>query len=790
MKLDQEFHKSDGIEKPGSAVLYSAGDHADLLYNTSDKTLVFDYTIPGNPPESGTAEITIEGMDGPYPINLKKAIEDKLSKEYKDKFTVSLVGNGIKIATAGKGAGYSITNVRGSANLDKTVTKNNTDGGTIDYANNKVYFPAEVENPSYGALFNDPGMEIIQGVNDKVDITVVKINGDRVTIPITLDPGIYDYNNKHLIDSKLYNALKDELNISTGSTLSMTTKEKGNGAKIIIEGTTTAPIFKTPYRDPVSYQNDRDYILCEIRGNVNVDGMKVSDYDNTMTFTYSSPSNNGTENREITVRVDPEESYTADDLVKNLQDKIDKEIGAGNLVVSNNGGKITIKGATITNHRSITNFDGPLYDKILRGPTFSETKKYNEIDGNNKGDKQLAYIIGRNQMEPETIEEIKANCNVVIYPELNDELTFDMKYDEVVSVNEDGTKNTVPRSTEVTVTLPAGEYDRKKIADTIQELTRQELEKINCPFNPEFFRATIGLGALGIEEPENLAVKTENTLILSYKSPDDGSVEYDHVKIEGIRGTLAYRVFYKASETPCPTQVIGSADISEGVAIKSGVNDVFTVRYEGKPITVDIPAGSYSAEEIVNLLNSCYKRMGVDLRASQKGDNLMLFSRENGSFEIDPISGSASYDLFYGGSWRKEDDSYIGIHSGRRTDSYIWYEKTRLDQHLMRINTTGVSTVERALKAINRLDGANNYLLHWRGLNGANENRSTRTYDRNVIQIENLTKSESDIRDTDIPTELSNLKKQQLIQQFQNNVAKQNKETITSMVLNQLNQRG
>ncbi len=97
--------------------------------------------------------------------------------------------------------------------------------------------------------------------------------------------------------------------------------------------------------------------------------------------------------------------------------------------------------------------------------------------------------------------------------------------------------------------------------------------------------------------------------------------------------------------------------------------------------------------------------------------NLMFYTTENGAYDIDKFAGSASDELFYGAD--KRDDNEIGIHYGRRTNSYIWYDKTRADEHLMRINTTGVTTVDRALKAISRLDYANDYLSKWRAVSGA-----------------------------------------------------------------------
>ncbi len=784
-KIDQIFHKSSSTDQPGSALLPDAGKHADLLEGTSGKTLTFDYTIPGE----GTkhVEIPINGMQGSGIYALVSALNTNMPEEHKDNITISVYNGGLRITTKGKGAGYSISNVGGTANLDKTVSTANTSGGSIDYKHNQVKFPAEINNYYYGELFYDPGMEIVAGENDIVQITVTDPDGNTQSKAITLDPGIYT--SSWDITKQLRDEFGGMVNIYAGSTLSLETKEDGKGASISIDGT-TAPIFQKPNRDSAHNRIESRRQKCTLQGNVDVNGIKISDYDNTMKFKFGYSSGGVHKEEEVVVTVPPEDSYTPKELADALQASLDINPGKEQLVVScDDRGRITIKGATITKDRSISEFEGPLFDKVFRGPYYTKVTDHGETPGTCKGDKSVAFIIGRNHMEPETEDEIESKCNIVIYPEQNDKLTFNMKFYEVTE-NADGTKTTTERCVEINLTLPAGEYDRKKIAETVQELTRQQLSFPGSPFDPDNFKATIGLAPLGIPEPGNLAETTENTLVLSYKSPDDGSLEYDHIKIEGVRGNLAYRVFYKASETPSPTQVVGAANIANGVVIQSGVNDTFTVGFNGKPITVSLPSGTFSGEEIVHFLNKQYERMGADIRTSIKGDNLMIFSLENGEFNIDPISGSASYDLFYGGESRQDDDSFIGIHSGRRTDSYIWYEKTRLDQHLMRINTTGVTTIDRALKAIARLDNAHSYLLTCRGLNGANENRSARTYERNATLIENLRNSESSLRDTDMAAEISNLQKQQIIQQFQDNLLTQNKETVTDMVLKQLNQRG
>ena len=159
----------------------------------------------------------------------------------------------------------------------------------------------------------------------------------------------------------------------------------------------------------------------------------------------------------------------------------------------------------------------------------------------------------------------------------------------------------------------------------------------------------------------------------------------------------------------------------------------------------------------------------------------MFYTTENGAYSIDKISGNGSDDRFYGAD-KRDEDTEIGIHFGRRTDSYIWYSKTRADDHLMRINTTGVTTMERALKAIERIDYANSYLLGWRALAGVTKNRSEHTYERNQVYIENLENSDSSIRDADMPSEVAEAARRKLVMQAQGYVLAKQKENQQSVL--------
>lgn len=251
--------------------------------------------------------------------------------------------------------------------------------------------------------------------------------------------------------------------------------------------------------------------------------------------------------------------------------------------------------------------------------------------------------------------------------------------------------------------------------------------------------------------------------------------------IDGVRGNSAYRLFYDATQSPRPSRIIGKSDLSGGVTIISGQNDELTFELDGVPLTVKIPAGTYDSRSVSEALNKELEAIPCLVRAVDNNGNLMFYTTENGAYDIDKFTGSASDELFYGAD-KRDDDNEIGIHYGRRTNSYIWYDKTRADEHLMRINTTGVTTVDRALKAINRLDYANDYLLKWRAVSGAQRNRSEHAYSVNAATVENLESAESGIRDADIAEEVKAAAKQKLIMQAQGYIMSKQKENSQSVL--------
>ena len=337
---------------------------------------------------------------------------------------------------------------------------------------------------------------------------------------------------------------------------------------------------------------------------------------------------------------------------------------------------------------------------------------------------------------------------------------------------------------EVGFNIPEGSYYPDEIAAAIQTAGREAMGKMTDvngdPLPAENFHATIGLSAIGVSE-NSTGIDNSDKLILSYIVPDNGTVKQVDAIIDGVRGNSAYRLFYDATQSPRPSRIIGKSDLSGGVTIISGQNDELTFELDGVPLTVKIPAGTYDSRSVSEALNKELEAIPCLVRAADNNGNLMFYTTENGAYDIDKFAGSASDELFYGAD-KRDDDNEIGIQYGRRTNSDNRNDKTRADEHLMRINTTGVTTVDRALKAISRLDYANDYLSKWRAVSGAQRNRSEHAYSVNAATVENLESAESGIRDADIAEEVKADAKQKLIMQAQGYIMSKQKENSQSVL--------
>lgn len=762
---------SGTVKEPASVRISGADSHFPMTVDSTNNTITMDYTAPdaADPTQLKRESLTITVPDGVYAsgadyadaINAAIAADPALNGKIKASYSSSGSSRGLTFTTVAGGDNVSLGNIGGSSKINQYKKTNPAVGGTTVPGENKVKYPAYIRNTNFGTLFDGEGVEINE-TND-----CVSINIDGTNYSFTLTHGVYaGSTGRNALVSQLDNGLAGSgATVSGTGELRITTSSVGSGASIDLAGDNTAPYFKRAQMSAAPQKADRDFRPCRITGKRSFSSIDIKDYCNEFTFDYSDNGNS----QKITVSV-AEGAYTIQGLAAAMQASIDGQIGAGQLKVGAESGKLSITGVKVGNSQAFSNFEGRLFNRVFQDIAYSNVRNHSETVGTTTGS-AVSYIIGRNEMNPETAEEIETDTNVIIYTGLNDKLVFDLTYKgEVYKVD---------------ITIPAGGYDPEGVADAIRKAGRETLANMRDvngdPLPAEYFHATIGLGAIGVKDELNVTIPSNDKLILSYILPNNGTIKQADAIIDGVRGSAAYKLFYAATQSPQPTRVIGKSDLGNGITIESGKNDTISFELDGQQISATVPAGTYTCGELSGELNKQYEALGCIVRTMDNKGKLMFYTTENGAYSIDRISGNGADDMFYGAD-KRDEDTEIGIHFGRRTDSYIWYNKTRADDHLMRINTTGVTTMERALKAIDRLDYANRYLLGWRSLAGVTKNRSEHTYERNQVYIENLEAADSSIRDADMPSEVAEAARQKLVMQAQSYVMAKQKENQMSVL--------
>ncbi len=767
---DPYYNSATGnVETPATITAGSIASHLPkVVTGTNDNTITMDYSYPdpSNPANTKTDKLTITIPNGTYTTAaaLTNAINQSINDDpsLKDKITASYSNGSITFTTSGRGDGYSLKNMGGTSNVHQRKSTNvPTDpNAVVDEGTNTVTTPARITNSNFGTICSIEDL-IIDETNDKFSMV---INGTTKEFTVRHDTYSGAAGRDDLIN-QLRTALSgmDVTVTYSGGSLEIRTNSTGTSAKIgFTANNNTAPYFKiakgTSNPTSVTKTDDR----CQIIGQKAITTVEITDYNNKMSFNFSE---NSAVNVPVNVEV-PVGSYTAAELANLIQKSIEDTLPENTLKVSvSNTGVISIKGATASGSRKFDNFQGELFDLAFQAANFSGITSHTEKAGTSSGS-TVAYIVGRNTLQPTNSDEFEAGKNVAIYSGLNDNLKFDFTLN--------GKEYTVDFN------IPNGIYTPDELANAIQKAGRTAMKNLDDSLPENIFYATIGLAKLGLGE-NTTAISSYDKLVMCMKLPNDYTIENDSVIIDGVRGNSSYRVFYSATRTPEPSRIIGKSDLSNGITIETNVNDFLSFDLDGVPVEVTIPAGTYTSKEMADYLSSEYDSQGSLVRVMDFDGRLMFYTTENGAFLFDNFKGNAANDLFYDTTGRDEDDE-IGIHKGRKTDNYLWIMKTRVDEHLMRINTTGVSTAERASKALTRLEYANSYLNRWRALSGANENRSNYALNYNQSYIENLNAADSRIRDANYATEMSEFTKQQIVNQMQDKMFAVDKERRSSIL--------
>ncbi|MDQ0157096.1 flagellin N-terminal helical domain-containing protein [Robertmurraya andreesenii] len=535
--------------------------------------------------------------------------------------------------------------------------------------------------------------------------------------------GFIDEVNRHLDQSVVTASLKD------GRYLLLSTKAEGSGQAFQAASGPGLERESLNISNSLSGSGGKTSSSVtgryEIPSNFTIDGT-----NDELLFTYSE---NGV-NYDIAVRVTHGDFAGIQDLLTELNEQLSnafqaKGIPDNQVIASASGRSIKLTTKNSGNYQ-LSSFSGDFfreamqrYDYVSPGYGVSQGSSY----------KTDSYIVGR-----ETI----VDKEIIINPNVNDRLTFDLY--------KNGAKATFDLS------LPPGKYNATEIVSQLNNQLKEALTDKGFPNDTLLFQ--IG----GIDSGTN--VDDNGKLVLKYHFVEDGRNDTGTYRIDGVRGSAAYTIFYRAQGEPAPSYTVGIVDLSQGTKIKEGVNDTFVVSVDGVQKTMILPPGEYVADDLLGMLNSQLKSSGSGLIASYYEGRLKLSSEEFGQISIDSIQGNARGTLFFEMAERKEDpDPKIQV--GANAGQAMTLDKTRLSLNLLRINTVMVHTRQHAEKALVRLDEALQKTVSERSKMGAYQNRLSSIINGNEQYHENIIGAESRIRDANMANEVMNKAKSEMLLQ-------------------------
>lgn len=724
-----------------------------ITSGTINGRYVIDDNIEIKAGENDTLELTVDGVTKTIQLEEKNYIRDDLINEINTKLndsglnaTAELLGpSGTKYAISisnnkiGEGTISISQNSNGFKPLfcepyfnvlenkvGETKTKNNEEGivGPIEIIETSAVLTGRV---------NLNKTTIIDGTNDRL-----KFNMSGEIIEINLDHGSYNASElSYMLSSKLSEKPIDvslKNNPGYGTNLVFTTQNKGDGQYFKdISGTAYSTILaSTAYIIP-STSSTGISSKYSITGKVEIENnFVVNDTNNKLSFNYLAEDIGYDVEIELTEETYINCNHLIDELNIKIQAKlVELNLNGDEILAINYGSKIRLTIKETGPNYELKDFSGTFYDAVFKKQNISEYHPYSYSGYTNPKDEQLTYIVGREDL----------NKEVVIHPYVNDILIFDFYHN--------ANKQTFE------LRLAPGLYNASSIVSEIQDKLGEELTQKG--FDPKMLEVQIG----GIDS--GTAIDDENKLVIKY-APKDGENNNGNYIIDGVRGSAAYTVFYKAQGEPSPTHTIGIVDLSNGVNITAGVNDTFIMDINGEPKTIVLEEKEYTSEELLSYINGKLGEMFTNVVASYYEGRLKLSFSEVGANTIDGIRGNAKGTLFFNID-RRESDEPERFQIGANAGNILVFNKPRVSTELMRINTITIHKPSFANKALVRIDNAINYVSNERGRIGATQNRLDSIVRSNENYGENLSAAESRIRDSDMAKEVMELTKQKILEQ-------------------------
>ena len=526
-----------------------------------------------------------------------------------------------------------------------------------------------------------------------------------------------------------------DASFSNDGKLQLTSTE--NGGSISVTSQPNNLFFKATEKDSVTYpSNETGYTSVKkayIDGVNITEPIKIDQYNNDLSFTYKM--NGASKNILITV---PDGDYYFTNaggnqsIVDYLQSEIDAQAGAGQLSVTAGPSGIRIEAVNSGSTYTLSNFSGDFYKKVL-GKCEDKTVVAGYSINNGTQQNDIAYTVGRKGIKNKTID---------VKPGINDTLKLDFTHDGTVY--------------ELEFVLDSGEYANNTIIDEIQKKLDEEL--VANGLEAGTIEATIGgvnTGVSGANDANALVFKLSNSVRLP------GQGQYI---IDGVSGNAAFSVFYQTDGELIPAYIKGVKDLSEGLTIKPG-ETTLSFDCDGVNYTLDLAEGEYTAEEIVNEINSKINAQSILVNAEIEDGLLKLSHKRIGKHTITNINGLAKDDLFFVENGEKDSYEDMKIQVGANSNQLVSLTRKPLNTAFLKINSVAITQPKYANKALLRLDNAIEEVSSVRSEFGSQHNRLTHALANNLNTEENLQAAESRIRDTEMATEIMKHSKNAILEQ-------------------------
>lgn len=724
-----------------------------------DNTFVFTYT------ENGASRlVTLNLEDGTYDrTGFVNQIEKQLQQQGLDikaeldsgclRLTTNKTGDGNGIKYSTESGGTSVESLFGnmynyspaSATIDRDIQSSITINGNTDDV-----FSVKVNGIQYNVVL-DPGtynrtdfVNMLDGKLDAIGLQA-QLTGNRITL--TTDKTGNDasfqlnYNSGGTSMNPIFGESSNtyagvEAEFTSDNKLKLTGTQDG-GKLSVSSGTGGA--FQTQERNetviPVSSSSgyvspNHSYVDgVEFSDTIKNSGqIKIDKWNDELSFTFYD---NGTG---YNVAVDvPDNNYSFSELENYLQTEIDTQLGeTGKVTVSVNDDGVRLEAVNTGNKYYFNNFSGDFFHKVM-GKAIETTNNTQPKSQNGAAPNDIAYTVGRKDVR-NTSTEIKTG--------VNDTLSIDLEYSGTVR--------------KITMKLDSGIYNGNDLKDMIQEKLNEQLKVMGLSENMiEVGIGGINTGVTGANDNNALNFKISRSVRL----PAEGKYV-----IDGVSGNAAFSVFYQTDGELKEAYVKGSKDISEGVTIEPGKEEL-TIDVDGTTYTINIPPKTYSADELITEIKTQFHAVGAPVTAENDNGYLKIFYNKLGVHKINNVKGSAKNQLFFQENGEIGEEEGVKIQLSSNKDNYVEIDRPALSTSFLSINSVGISAPKYANKALERINEAVKMVSDIRSMFGAMQNRMEHSIMYNQNASENTQSAESLLRDADMAEEAMNVAKHNILEQ-------------------------